>query len=268
MCQLFIGFNSVPTKLPSVSTFKAPGVVFEGDPTKNPTQAAVFWLRRDIVRGVFLPGERLKVDGLAQFYALGMSPIREAILILSDSGLVEHEHQRGYRVAMVSVEDYQDTLEIYNRIRRLALEMAMERADDDWEEQVVIKLHRSMKVPVVGPDADPEAREQWQRAYVSLQAALVSGCRSPLLDRLYRDVGARIERYGNLFADYTTDLTRDHRSEQWQIIDAMTSRSPAKLQSLLDAFGAAAQPVRDSAFINLQAWLNDQSKEPRNTEGV
>jgi GntR family carbon starvation induced transcriptional regulator len=257
---------TVPTKLPSVSTFSSPSVIFDGDSSKNPTQAAVFWLRRDIVRGVFIPGERLKVDALAQFYGLGMSPIREAILILSDSGLVEHEHQRGYRVAPVSVEDYEDTLEVYHRVRRLALEMAMERADDAWEEQVVIKLHRSMKVPVVGPDADPEAREQWQRAYVSLQAALVSGCRSPLLDRLYRDVGSRIERYGNLFADYTTDLTRDHRSEQWQIIDAMTSRSPSKLQSLLDAFGAAAQPVRDSALINLKIWLQDPTQAPRNAK--
>ena len=248
----------MPTSLPSVSTFTSPAAAHSDDKAKNPGRAAVNWLRRDIVRGVFLPGERLKVEQLTKFYDLGLSPTREAILILSESGLIEHEHQRGHRVAPVSIADYEDVLETYNRIRRVALEMAMERATDTWEEQVLVKLHRLMKVKVVGVDDDPEAREAWQRAYLGLQSELVGGCGSPLLTRFYGDIGSRLERYINLYGDLSSDQNRDHGSEHWQIIKAMTSRDFGKLQALLDQIGIAASPMRESVRPNLEAWLAGQ----------
>ena len=115
----------VPTRIPSVSTFTLPGVTSPYDPAERPTQAVAFWLSRDIVRGVFEPMERLKIDHLSQFYSIGHSPVREAILLLSSSGLVVHEHQKGHRVAPVSLADYDDLLNVFMRIYRLALSMAM-----------------------------------------------------------------------------------------------------------------------------------------------
>ena len=58
----------MPTSIPSVATFTAPGVQPPVDVSVSPTHAAAFWLSRDIIRGVFLPDERLKVDLLTKFY--------------------------------------------------------------------------------------------------------------------------------------------------------------------------------------------------------
>ena len=154
----------MPTSLPSISTFSDPTLGSVFDRVQNPSKAAAYWLRRDLVRGVFAPMERLKVEYLVQFYRVGQSPIREAIILLSSSGLVVHEHQKGYRAAPVSLADYDDVLGVYWRLYRLALDMAMEKGDDAWEERIVVQLHRSAKVPKVLPDGDPEARERWQRA--------------------------------------------------------------------------------------------------------
>ncbi|MDP3745724.1 MAG: GntR family transcriptional regulator [Phenylobacterium sp.] len=242
----------MPTQVPSVATFTAPGVVFPGDPRKSPTEAVVFWLRRDIVRGVFEPLERLKVEQLSEFYGVGHTPIREAINRLSATGLIVHEHQKGHRVAPVSVEDYNDTLLVYQRLRMLALDLAMERGDDAWEERVVVQLHRTMKVRPVPADQDPEVRELWQRAYGDLQGELVNGCGSPLLVRLFRNVGARAERYGLLFADLSTDLERDHAAESQRMVEALIARDAARVQALLDESGALARPVRDSVVAALK----------------
>lgn len=241
----------MPTKLPSVATFTLPGATYPGDPVRNPTQATAFWLRRDIVRGVFEPLERLKVEHLTQFYDVGHTPIREAISRLLGTGLISHEPQKGYRVAQVSLGDYNDVLDIYQRIRRLALDMAMERGDAAWEERVVVQMHRSMKARPVAADGDPEARELWQRAYGDLQAELISGCGSPALARIFRDIGARAERYGNLFGDVTSELDRDFAAEHRQIVDALIARDPQRVQAVLDASGALSGPLRASVIAAL-----------------
>ena len=145
-----------PTKAVSVATFTDPGVTSPFDAASNPSKAAAYWLRRDIVRGVFQPLDRLKVEYLVGFYQVGHSPIREAILLLSSTGLVVHVHQKGYRVAPVSLADYDDILSVYQRLYKLALTMAMELGDEAWEERVVVQLHRSSKAGRVMPDDDPQ----------------------------------------------------------------------------------------------------------------
>ena len=46
----------------SISKFSDRAVTSPFDPAVNPSKAAAYWLRRDIVRGVFEPMERLKVE--------------------------------------------------------------------------------------------------------------------------------------------------------------------------------------------------------------
>lgn len=239
----------VTSDIPSISTFSGQDVSGPFDPAQNPSKAAAFWLRRDIVRGVFEPHERLKVEHLVQFYGVGHSPIREAILLMSESGLVVHEHQKGYRVAPVSLGDYDDVLAVYQRLYKLAIEMAIDLAEDEWEERVVVQLHRASKAKVVEPDGEPQAREQWQRAYWEFHGALVSGCRSPLLMQLLGDIGFRLERYVNLFAEPSEsrrtadgEVLAMHRT----IVDALVARDKDRALGLIDDYFATSQPVRNA----------------------
>ncbi|TAJ72162.1 MAG: FCD domain-containing protein [Phenylobacterium sp.] len=237
----------------SVSRFTDPLVTSPADPARHPSQATAYWLRRDIIRGVFQPRDRLKVEPLSQFYGVGQSPVREAILMLSTSGLLAHEHLKGYRVADVSLADYRDLLDIYQRIYRLALNMAFERGDDAWEEQVVVQLHRSLRVHKVLPDGDPERREMWQMAYIGLHRALLDGCGSPILLDQFSALGGRLERYVNLFGDLESDRDRDHHAEHRAIVDALMDRNAKRLHALVDRFFVTTQPVHDS----IKAALRD-----------
>ncbi|MDZ4370416.1 MAG: FCD domain-containing protein [Phenylobacterium sp.] len=223
------------------------------DPARHPSQATAYWLQRDIVRGVFLPRERLKVDQLSQFYGVGQSPVREAILLLSTSGLLVHEHLKGYRVAPTSLADHADLLDIYQRLYRLALGMAFERGGDKWEEEVVVQLHRSLRVRKVLPDGDPERREMWQIAYISLHRTLLEGCGSPILLDQFAGLGPRLERYINLYADLETDRHRDHHAEHRAIVDALMDRDAERLRQLLDSFFMTTRPVHDSIKVALGA---------------
>jgi GntR family carbon starvation induced transcriptional regulator len=238
----------VPTSLPSISTFTDPAVASPFDPKTNPSMAAAYWLRRDIVRGVFEPDERLKVEQLVKFYKVGHSPIREAIILLSSSGLVVHEHQKGYRVAPVSVEDYDDVITVYQHLYLLAVDMAFERDDPTWEEKLIVQMHRSAKVPMAFPDSDPQTRERWQRAYGELHREILIGCGSPLLLQLVSDSGAKLERYVGLFADFENVRSRDAHAEHRAIVDAIVARDVDRTHTVLKAWFAAGQPFRQSVI--------------------
>ena len=250
----------MPTNIPSVATFTLQGVTSPHDPAQRPTQAAAFWLGRDITRGVFEPMERLKIEQLTQFYRIGHSPMREAILLLSSSGLVIHEHQKGHRVAPVSLADYDDLLNVYMRVYRLALNMAIEAGTDEWEERVVLTLHRTQKVKKVLLDGDPQLRELWQRAYGEFHRNLLGGCGSPLLMKIYGDLGARLERYVNLFGDLDSDRERDHHVEHREIVDAAIARDSERVRSLINRYFATATPIRESITQTLK---RKESAAPR-----
>lgn len=243
----------MPTSVPSISAFADERLRFPRAPLASPNHAIAYWLKRDIVRGVFQPNERLKLDLLTRFYGAGLSPVREAVLFLAAGGLVAHEHQKGHRVAPVSLADYLDTLHVYDRIRRLALVTAIERGDEAWEETVLVQLHRSKKVPHVLPGDDHEARERWQRAYMDFYETLIGGCLSPLLIEYYSDLVARAERYINLFADQSSDHDRDHAAEHSAIVDAMIARDPVRLNALLDDGNKRAESMRSSTIDTLRA---------------
>ena len=240
------------TNTVSISKFTDRSVTSPFDPALSPSKTAAYWLRRDIVRGVFEPMERLKVEHLVQFYSVGHSPVREAILLLSSSGLVVHEHQKGYRVAPVSLADYDDVLLVYQRLYKLALSMAMDLGDDAWEERVVVQLHRSAKAPKVLPGGDPQELERWQRAYGEYHAALLSGCGSPLMMQLLGDTGARLERYVYLFADLESDRERDTHAEHREIVDAVVARDKDRALALINRYFATGQPMRNSIMETLK----------------
>lgn len=240
------------SNIPSISTFTDASVNSPIGSARSPSKATAYWLQRDIVRGVFQPMERLKVEHLVKFYGVGHSPVREAILLLSSSGLVVHEHQKGYRVAPVSLADYDDVVAVYQRLYKLALSLAIELGDDAWEERVVVRLHRTSKVRKVLPDGDPQLRERWQRAYWDYHSELLSGCGSPLMMQLLGDIGYRLERYVNLFADLETDRERDHHAEHREIVEALIARDKDRSLDLIDRYFATAQPMRNSIIETLR----------------
>lgn len=69
-------------------------------------------IRRDILRGIFRPGERLKAVELALRYNVSPVPIREALQQLSGEGLVIMLPNRGARVRSVDSKFVRDVYQL------------------------------------------------------------------------------------------------------------------------------------------------------------
>ncbi|MCP9953585.1 GntR family transcriptional regulator [Actinomadura madurae] len=62
-------------------------------------------IRRSILNGHLRPGERLRDSILAEEMGVSRSPVREALRLLEQAGLVEKTNNRSYRIPLFAPED-------------------------------------------------------------------------------------------------------------------------------------------------------------------
>lgn len=66
-------------------------------------------IRDQIMARTVKPGEQLRLAQLAEQLGVSVTPVREALLLLTQDGWVAHEPNRGFRVAPVRRRDVEDT---------------------------------------------------------------------------------------------------------------------------------------------------------------
>lgn len=93
----------------------------------GPGELAYEQIRRAIVEGEFVPGQRLVEQKVAEQYDLSRTPVREAIRRLEAEGLVVVERNRGAVVRELSVDDVVDLYELRARLEAYAAELAAAR---------------------------------------------------------------------------------------------------------------------------------------------
>lgn len=84
-------------------------------------------LRRAILRGELVPGQRLMEIRLADQMGVSRTPVREAIRKLELEGLVVMVPRKGAEVAHISGKNLRDVLEVRRALEELAGELACER---------------------------------------------------------------------------------------------------------------------------------------------
>lgn len=188
-----------------------------------PTAAAVAYskLRADILRGILVPRERLRLNDMAERYGCGAIPTREALNRLTAEHLVVHSEQKGFAVAPISERDLRDLAKARSLIVGVAMREAVMHGDAAWEERVLVSYHRLSKVSrylclepaVPNPNYDKTHRE--------FHSALISGCGSQWVVRLCERMFDHAERYRNLSRRI---LVMPREDEHKQIVDAALAR--------------------------------------------
>jgi DNA-binding GntR family transcriptional regulator len=85
------------------------------------------YLRRGIVTGQFLPGQRLNLDELEAQLKISKMPIKEAIGRLAAEGLLDIQARRGTYIGRVEARDLAETFEVRRALEMLAGELAAQR---------------------------------------------------------------------------------------------------------------------------------------------
>ncbi len=88
-------------------------------------ELAVRRLRGEILSGALAPGERLVEEQLTRRFGTSRAPLREALRLLGQQGLVEHLPRRGVRVAELSARDIDELFGLRDALEQYAVRTAL-----------------------------------------------------------------------------------------------------------------------------------------------
>jgi DNA-binding GntR family transcriptional regulator len=81
-------------------------------------------IRQALYDGRFEPGQSLSEAGLAAEMCISRGPVREALLLLAQEGLVVHSPNRGFSIVQITAEDLREIQQVRMPLEAMALDMA------------------------------------------------------------------------------------------------------------------------------------------------
>ncbi|MBN1148549.1 MAG: GntR family transcriptional regulator [Anaerolineales bacterium] len=93
-------------------------------------------LRRAIVLGQLKPGEKLQLDNLAASYETSVTPVREALQMLTQEDLITSKPHSGYYVTQMTLKKLSDLFELREILELAAVERAAPQISDAQLEQL------------------------------------------------------------------------------------------------------------------------------------
>jgi DNA-binding GntR family transcriptional regulator len=179
-------------------------------------------LRADLLKGVFTPGQKLRVVELGERFGASQSVIREALLRLTEQDLLVAERQRGFRVRDLSIDDIAALTETRVVVESQALRWSIARGDLAWETAVLAAHHRLEKTPVA--TADGAVDEEWATRHTEFHNVLLAGCGNPRLASFAAALRDSSELYRRWYWVLTDDHQRDIPAEHRDLRDFALAR--------------------------------------------
>ena len=144
-------------------------------------------IRSRIFSGDFPPGYRLVERDLAEMFQVSRLPVREAIRVLHNEGLVEPLPSRGIVVKTLSRREINELFDIREALEVLATRQAAERIDDAAVRALRESIEASERSIAVGDlDAVHAANSRFHDQILALSGnSLLQHTLEPLIARLH-----------------------------------------------------------------------------------
>ena len=106
-------------------------------------------VRRSIIMGEFKTGARLNVEEIADHYQISVTPVRDALQMLNQEGLVTIKPRAGYFVTRITLKELRDMFELRNILELVAIERSIDKIDPEQTLQL-----RNVHAGYTGDDDD------------------------------------------------------------------------------------------------------------------
>ena len=185
-------------------------------------------LRRMIVHGALRPGAPLIEGELSDALGISRTPLREALKLLAQQGLVELRANRSASVRAMRAEQITELFEALAGVERLAAELAAQRITAaELEElaalqEVIVRDHRAGQ------------REPYFAANRRIHRLIVEAGRNTALADIHAALLDRAEQV-RFFALRLEDRWEQSIVEHQEILDAITARDGDRAGRLLGA---------------------------------
>jgi DNA-binding GntR family transcriptional regulator len=184
-------------------------------------------LRDAIIEHRLAPNERLNERGLCVRYGVSRTPLREALKVLANEGLVDLLPNRGAVVRPVTAKDTRDMLRVLGRLEALAGELACANATDAEIAELKAVHERMLLLHAAGNTMEYFKLNQ------EIHTGIVRLAGNPTLQSLHETLQARVKRIRFVPHDFGVPATEPVREHE-RMMDALLARDGARLGKLLD----------------------------------
>jgi DNA-binding GntR family transcriptional regulator len=193
-----------------------------GDGARTLADVALAELREAIVSGEIPSGAPLTLQDLVERLSMSSVPIREALRLLEQKGLVDRRPHRGVIVSEMSAADLEDTYNIRLDLESMAVRRAATRMQEADRAQLSALLDQY--------DAALRAEHNLARhVHTALHMAIYERADSRLLRLLLPTLWDNSERYRQL--QLSVRGTPEQRFEEHRLlVEACTSGDPGRAE--------------------------------------
>jgi DNA-binding GntR family transcriptional regulator len=190
-------------------------------------------LRSEILSGRRTPGARLIIDDLASELGVSPIPVREALQQLEADGYVVIQPYVGAKVAEIHVDSIHEIFALLEAMEVISGRAACERMTDD-DLDVLEQRINQMDTLVDDP-------ESWSHENLALHEFICMRAQTFLVEALLRKAlehWDRLRRY--YFADVFTYRVKQSQEEHKEILAALRSRDPDRVERVIRAHNSSA----------------------------
>ena len=194
-------------------------------------------VRRSIIMGHLKPGERLAVEELAQHHETSVTPVRDALHMLNQEGLITIRPRSGYFVSRITLKQLRDMLQLRKILELGAIEISAQRITEDQIQDL-----RLVHAGYTGDDDESYDRYTDENRRFHYLVALASGnlelaeVIGHLHDRLARFM---VLRHGG----------RSQEANHAMIVDALETHNPETAKAaLLEDIDASQDAILDGVL--------------------
>jgi DNA-binding GntR family transcriptional regulator len=160
-----------------------------------------------IVRGDLRPGERVSADHLAKELGVSRSPVREALRVLENEGLIVWEARRGATVAAIDPREVGDFYACRALLQAECVRLATPRLTGEHLRRLEEVFH---EMPAA---AASERADEYLDLVVRFREIIETACPNPVLVDLIQGLSRRARRFWWLsYRGRLAESVEDHRN--------------------------------------------------------
>jgi DNA-binding GntR family transcriptional regulator len=192
-------------------------------------------LRHRILLGTIAAGDRIDLDGLAEEFGISRTPVREALLALSNDNLVRMAPRSGITALGITEADLLDNFELMASLAGMAAGYAAERASEDDRAQLERDRDAVERAVETGGDA--------AHANYVFHRHVNQASRSPRVMTL-------IGQVARLFPERLSDVVPEQLAcslpEHAEVVDAILAKDADRARTVMEHhFRQAEQRLRE-----------------------
>lgn len=217
-------------------------------PVNSQTVKTLIRLRELIVSGELAPGERLLEVALVERLEASRTPIRAALIKLSEEGLIEQLPGGGYTVREYNERDIADSIKVRGLIEGMAAQLAAERGVDALAFDDIKRTVACIDRLLDSPDLTSEDIGSYIELNNQFHRQLVVLADSFIIERMLEHVVTLPFASPNAFVIATSEIRRS-----WKVFFVAQEQHRAIVEAIESHEGTRAEAVaREHAYLSLQ----------------